>query len=217
MNIVLLGPPGSGKGTQAKRIADVLQIQHLSTGDVFRDAIKAQTQFGKEIKNFVEGGKLVPDELVSAVVFEKLGGMTGQGYLLDGYPRTVGQAEAFDLYLSKSNSELDAVLFFNVEFNELVKRLSSRRQCPNCKEVYNLELNSPKISGSCDKCAGHLIHRPDDQPDIVQKRLEIYTKETSPILDYYKAHPGFFEINAAHQIEIVFKDVMAALTKQKVK
>jgi adenylate kinase len=216
MNIVLLGPPGSGKGTQAKRMAEVLKTPHLSTGDVFRDAIKGQTKLGIEIKSFVDGGKLVPDELVSAVVFEKLGQMKN-GYLLDGYPRTVGQAQAFDGYLAKNKSGLDAILFFNVEFKELVRRLSSRRQCGNCKEVYNLALNPPKKEGKCDKCQGALVHRPDDQPDIVQKRLDIYTKETAPILDYYKKHEGFFEINAANEIDKVFKDVMAALSKQKVK
>ncbi len=214
MNIVLLGPPGSGKGTQAKRMAESLKAQHLSTGDVFRDAIKSATKLGKEIKSFVDGGKLVPDELVSAVVFEKLDGMSG-GFLLDGYPRTVGQAKAFDEYLTKKKNRIDAVVFFNVAFPELVGRLSSRRQCPNCKEVYNLALNPPKKGSACDKCGTDLIHRPDDQPDIVQKRLDVYRKETEPILDYYKSHPGFKEVNAAQEIDRVFADVMAALSKQK--
>lgn len=197
-------------------MADVLKVPHLSTGDVFRDAIKGQTKLGLEIKSFVDGGKLVPDELVSAVVFEKLSAMSN-GYLLDGYPRTVGQAKAFDAFLKDTKSSLDAVLFFNVEFKELVRRLSSRRQCGNCKEVYNVALNPPKKVGVCDKCSSALIHRPDDQADIVQKRLDVYTKETAPILDYYKNRDGFFEINAANEIEMVFKDVMAALSKQKVK
>lgn len=216
MNIVLLGPPGSGKGTQAKKMTEVLNVPHLSTGDVFRDAIKGQTKLGVEIKSFVDGGKLVPDELVSAVVFEKLGDMRS-GYLLDGYPRTVAQAKSYDSFLKEKKSSLDAVLFFNVEFKELVRRLSSRRQCGSCKEVYNLALNPPKKDGVCDKCGAALIHRPDDQADIVQKRLDIYTRETAPILDFYKNRDGFFEINAANEIDSVFNDVMAALTKQKVK
>lgn len=216
MNIVLLGPPGSGKGTQASQMAGELKVPHLSTGDVFRDAIKGETKLGKEIKSFVDGGKLVPDELVSAVVFEKLAQMK-VGYLLDGYPRTVGQAKAFDDFLAKSKSHVDAILFFNVEFKELVRRLSSRRQCGTCKAVYNLALNPPKDAAKCDKCGGALIHRPDDQPEIVQRRLDVYSKETEPILNYYKGHAGFYEINAAQEIQKVFKDVMGELAKLKVK
>jgi adenylate kinase len=212
MNIVLLGAPGSGKGTQAKYIAEKFGVIHLSTGDVFRDAIKAESPLGKEIKSYVESGKLVPDELVSKVVFEKLTGLKGKaGFLLDGYPRTLGQAESMAEFIKAQGIALNAILFFDVPFDELTKRLSARRQCPSCKEVYNLVQKPPKAANKCDKCGAGLIHRKDDQPEVVSDRLKVYSKETEPILSFYQRHPGYRRIDAARNIEQVNADIQAVL------
>lgn len=206
MNIVFLGPPGSGKGTQAKGVADNFKLTHLSTGDAFRDAIDGGTELGREIKAYVDGGKLVPDELVSKVVFEKISSLKG-GFLLDGYPRTVDQARALGAFAKKSGASIDAVIFFDVAFDELVKRLSARRQCPKCKAVFNLETKPTKVKDVCDMCGSALVHRPDDQPQIVEERLKVYSRQTEPVLDFYKAHPGFRKVNAAQPIEKVAADI----------
>src|ERR1044071_200357 len=198
MNIIFLGPPGSGKGTQAKKLAEEFKLTHLSTGDVFREAIKNQTALGQKIKSFVDSGKLVPDSLVSEVVFEKLKELgPSRGVLLDGYPRTVEQSKALDQFSKAESFSLDSIIFFAVDAPALVKRLSARRQCPNCKEVYNLETKPPKKNGICDVCGTALIQRPDDKAEVVQDRLKVYDKETAPVLDYYKMKKEFKKVDAA--------------------
>ena len=211
MNIVFLGPPGSGKGTQAKRLAAEHNLSHLSTGDIFRDAIGAKSPLGLEIRSFVDNGKLVPDELVSRVVFEKLRSLNGGGFLLDGYPRTLEQAKALDEFSAKEKVSTDAVLFFDVDFAELVSRLSARRSCGKCKEVYNVANKPPKVDGVCDVCGAALVHRPDDQPAVVQERLAVYKKQTEPILDYYRSKPIFRRIDGAQKIDKVYREIDAAL------
>ncbi len=214
MNIVLLGPPGSGKGTQAKNIAAKYKLVHLSTGDVFRDAISSSSPLGMEIKSFVENGKLVPDELVSEVVFEKIGSLKS-GFLLDGYPRTVDQAKALAGFSVSKKLPIDVVLLFDVSFPELLQRLSARRQCPKCKEVYNLVQKPPKKENTCDKCGSALSHRPDDQPAVVEERLKIYSLQTEPVLSFYEKHPGFHRINGAQPIETVAAEIAQALLAAK--
>jgi adenylate kinase len=212
MNIVFLGPPGSGKGTQAQRVAADHGLAHLSTGDIFRDAIKSKSELGQEITSYVEAGKLVPDDLVSRVVFDRLkSGPSGSGFLLDGYPRTVDQAKSLDKFSSENGIAIEAVIMFDVEFAELVKRLSARRQCPSCKEVYNVAMRPPKVADRCDKCSSELIHRPDDKAEIVQERLRVYTRQTEPILSHYEGKPFFKRINAAQPIDQVYADIDAAL------
>ncbi|MFN0116706.1 MAG: adenylate kinase [Elusimicrobiota bacterium] len=216
MNIIFLGPPGSGKGTQAKQLAEKKGLTHLSTGDLFRENISKQTELGKEIKSYVDSGRLVPDELVSKVVFEKICDKSQiNSFLLDGYPRTVDQAKALDLFLTKNNLVVDAVIFFDVDFSELVNRLSARRTCAKCKEVFNLINKSPKKENICDSCGGELIQRPDDKAEIVQDRLRIYKKQTEPILVHYKNSSGFIQVNAGQGIEKVYQDIDYALSVLK--
>lgn len=212
MNVVFLGPPGSGKGTQAKKLAEEFKLTHLSTGDVFREAIKNQTDLGKKIKSFVDGGKLVPDSLVSDVVFEKLKQL-GDQVLLDGYPRTLDQSQALDVFSKNEQFSLDSVMFFAVNAPALVKRLSARRQCPTCKEVYNLDTKAPKKENICDLCQGVLIQRPDDKADVVQERLRIYDRDTAPVLGFYRERKEFKKIDASKEIADVYQELKAALQK----
>jgi adenylate kinase len=210
MNVVLLGPPGSGKGTQAKNIAAKYNLEHLSTGDVFRDAIAHATPLGLEIKQRVEGGQLVPDELVSKVVFEKIGSLTS-GFLLDGYPRTLNQAKALETFTQERNLPIRGILFFDVGFPELVKRLSARRQCPKCKEVYNLVQRPPRVENVCDACGAQLVYRLDDHPDVVEQRFKVYSLQTEPVLAFYEKHPGFRRVNGAQSIDQVSVEIAQAL------
>jgi adenylate kinase len=216
VNVIFLGPPGSGKGTQAKRVAERFKLTHISTGDVFREAIGKGSELGKEIKAYVDNGKLVPDELVSRTVFEHLRklGMTGS-YLLDGYPRTVDQAHDLDGFSQKEHMSWNAVVFFDIEAEELVKRLTARRQCPKCKEVFNLVTRPPKKEGICDLCATALTHRPDDQEDVIRKRLDVYDRQTAPVLDHYNKHAGFIRVDAKQDIDPVYNEVERGLAAIK--
>ena len=216
MNIIFLGPPGSGKGTQAKRLADGRGWRHLSTGDMFRDTIKSGSELGLELKAYVETGKLVPDELVSRLVFETLKNFRGaSGFVLDGYPRTEDQAKALDLFSKNEKIPIDAAIFFDVAFAELVKRLSARRQCGSCKEVFNLVNKPPKKEGVCDACGNAVTQRPDDRAEIVEERLRIYTRLTEPILAHYQTRPGYIRVDAAQSIDDVNKAIEAGLAKRQ--
>lgn len=212
MILVFLGPPGSGKGTQAKRLADTEGLLHISTGDLFREAITKKTPLGVKIKNFVDSGKLVPDALVSDVIFEKLKALGPKvRVLLDGYPRTIEQAKALDKFAKREQMAVDLVAALEVNRKELIDRLVARRQCPQCKEIYNLLSRPPKVANRCDVCQSELQHRPDDRPEVVEERLRVYDRQTEPILDYYKGRPGFFRINGGQAVEKVFADILSAV------
>jgi len=212
MNIVFLGPPGSGKGTQARRLEAEFKLTHLSTGDIFRDNIAHKTPLGLEIKSLVDAGRLVPDVLVSRMVFEKIASFPrGSGFLLDGYPRTVEQASALDNFEQESGIKIDAVVFLNVDLAELMKRLSSRRSCAKCKEVYSLVNKPPTKEGVCDHCGTQLIERLDDDPAVIQERLKIYNRQTAPVVEFYRTHPTFCQVNGAQDIESVYTEMNTAL------
>ncbi|MBC7217368.1 MAG: adenylate kinase, partial [Candidatus Caldatribacterium sp.] len=188
MRIILLGPPGAGKGTQAKKIEGEFGIPQLATGDIIRLAIKEGTEWGKKAEPFVREGQLVPDEVVIGVVKERLSrDDVRNGFILDGFPRNLKQAEALEEILKALGVSIDAVLYFDIPPEELVRRLSARRVCENCQTPYNLISSPPRNDGVCDRCGGRLVQRPDDTPEVIRKRLAVYEEQTKPLVDFYKA------------------------------
>jgi len=187
MNLVFLGPPGSGKGTQAKVIAEQIGVLHLSTGDVLRDSVKKGTELGKKAQKYMEAGELVPDDLIVGMIEEKLAsGELDNGYILDGFPRTVPQAEALRDMLKRNDSAIDKAILIDVSDEEVIKRLSGRFFCPTCNAGYNYPAKMPKQEGICDNDGTKLQRRPDDEEDVVRNRLEVYQRQTAPIIDFYQ-------------------------------
>ena len=212
MNLILLGPPGAGKGTQASGIVDKYNVPHISTGDIFRKNIKENTELGKKAKEYLDSGKLVPDELVVAIVEDRLKeDDTKKGFLLDGFPRTVFQAEALDKFLQSIDSKIDAVVNIEVDKSILVGRAVGRRICKNCGATFHIEFNPPRKSDICDVCGGELYQRSDDNEETVSKRIEVYLNETQPLIDYYKRQDILLTIDGEQDIKKVFQDIEKAL------
>jgi adenylate kinase len=185
-NLVLLGPPGAGKGTQAERLVDDFALPYYSTGNILREAIAAESELGKKAKEIVEAGDLVPDDLISAVIEERLdSGEADDGFLLDGFPRTIGQAEMLEQALDKRGRRLTAALLIDAPDEEVVRRLSGRRQCVKNGHVYHVEFDPPKNDGVCDQDGSRLIQRDDDKPETVKKRLAVYHEQTEPLILWY--------------------------------
>lgn len=208
MNLILMGLPGAGKGTQAEQIGDQYDISHISTGDMFRAAIKDGTDLGKEAKSYMDAGNLVPDEVTIGIVRERLGkDDCKNGFLLDGFPRTVTQAEALENILTQSGRELDYVLHIDVDHGKLRQRLSGRRICRDCGAAYHVIYNPPKTEGVCDKCGGELYQREDDQEEAVKKRLEVNMEQQQPLLDFYHERGYLQTINGNQNIDEVFQDI----------
>ncbi|MEU5209697.1 adenylate kinase [Streptomyces sp. NPDC020742] len=215
MRIVLVGPPGAGKGTQAAYLAKNLAIPHISTGDLFRANISQGTPLGVEAKSYMDAGNLVPDSVTIGMAEDRMEQPdAAEGFLLDGFPRNIGQAEALDAYLKDKNLTLDAVLDLEVPEDEVVKRIAGRRICRNdSSHVFHAEYNKPKTEGVCDVCGGELYQRDDDREETVRKRLEVYHTETEPIIDYYKAQDLVVTIPALGKVEEVTERAMAALQR----
>ncbi|MGN8647813.1 adenylate kinase [Gracilibacillus sp. HCP3S3_G5_1] len=208
MNLILMGLPGAGKGTQAERIVEKYDIPHISTGDMFRLAIKEGTELGQKAKSYMDEGALVPDEVTIGIVKERLSKDDCQkGFLLDGFPRTLAQAEALDDLLSSMNRSIDYVLHVDVEKDELIQRLTGRRICPECGTAYHVIFNPPKVEGVCDKDGATLIQREDDQPSTVKNRLEVNLEQTQPMLDFYSNKGDLVTINGSQEIDKVFSDI----------
>ena len=186
MKLLIMGRPGAGKGTQAANIKDYYKIPHISTGDMFRAAMKNETKLGLEAKKYMEKGLLVPDEVTIGIVEERLlEDDCKNGFLLDGFPRTIAQAEALDAFLAKNGVKLDAVLDVNVPAEILVRRMVGRRVCKTCGATFHVEFNAPKVEGICDNCGAKLIQRPDDTEETAVNRLAVYDENTAPLLDFY--------------------------------
>lgn len=212
MRIVLLGSPGSGKGTQATRISSKYNIPHISTGDIFRDNIRRQTNIGLEAKKFIDKGHLVPDELTLQIIEDRFDQPDcAAGFLLDGFPRTIVQAEALELELQKSGKSLDAVVNLDVQNETIIRRMTGRRVCKKCGATYNLTFNKPAVENICDLCGGDLFIRDDDKLETVTNRLKVYKTETQPLIDFYKEKGILVTVDGELDAEVVFQNICNAL------
>ena len=201
MRIVMLGAPGAGKGTQAKMIAEKYAIPHISTGDIFRSNIKNGTELGKQAKSYMDQGLLVPDALTCDLVVDRISKEDAKnGYVLDGFPRTIPQAEALTSALEARDEQLDFALDIEVADDHIIRRMSGRRACPCCGATYHIEYNPPKKEGICDSCDSELVLRDDDKPETVSKRLSVYHAQTKPLIDYYQAQGILKEIDGTQEI-----------------
>jgi adenylate kinase len=212
MRIILLGPPGAGKGTHGGTISQLKGVPHVASGDLFRKHQKEQTELGILAASFMSKGDLVPDEVTIRMIEQRLGEPDcGDGIILDGFPRTVTQATSLDKLLDSLDSKIDLVLYITVSENELVKRLGGRITCNNCQTPYNLVSSPPKIEGVCNQCQGELYQRPDDTADAVRQRIQVFAKQTAPLVSYYRSKDILIEINGEQSIADVKRSLIAAI------
>ncbi len=208
MNLILLGPPGAGKGTQAELLLKRFSVPHISTGDIFRAAIKESTPLGTEAKRYMDSGQLVPDEVVIGIVKERLlKDDCKNGFLLDGFPRTVPQADSLDDFLKENGKKVDAVINIEVDSSILLKRLTGRRVCRNCAAVYHIETKKSKVDGVCDHCGGEVYQRADDTPETVSKRLEVYNSQTEPLIAYYRNRSVLHSFDGQEGIQVLYEKI----------
>ncbi|GAB4269657.1 adenylate kinase [Thermincola ferriacetica] len=214
MKLMIMGPPGAGKGTQAEVLVKELNITHISTGDMFRAAIKEGTEMGKKAKEYMDKGQLVPDEVVVGMVKDRLSQPDCEkGFLLDGFPRTIAQAEALSKTLDEMGIKLDGVINIEVPREKLLARLTGRRVCKSCGASYHVLFNPPEKEGVCNNCGGELYQRSDDNEETVNNRLDVYEEQTQPLIDYYKEKGLLININGDQPIDKVLADILAALKK----
>lgn len=213
MDIILLGPPGSGKGTQAKMIADKYKVKHISTGDILRENVRNGTPLGVEAKKFMDAGKLVPDTLLIDIIKDRLAKPDVKaGWMLDGYPRTIPQAEALDKILPSLGQKIDVVLNVDVPDQELIKRVTGRRMC-KCGTTYHVQFNPPKVPGKCDACGADLYQRQDDTEETVKQRLQAYHTQTQPLIDYYTKRGIVATVIGVGDIKAIFDKITKVLDK----
>jgi adenylate kinase len=213
MRLVLVGPPGAGKGTQAEFIAEYFGIPKISTGDIFRANVSGGTELGRLAKKYMDAGDLVPDEVTNAMVKDRLNEPDcAHGFLLDGFPRNVSQAYELDGILNDIGTSLGVVLDLNVDHEEVVRRLSGRRTCKNCGHVWHIDYDNPANIEVCKKCGGELYQRDDDQPETVRHRLQVYSEQTAPLIEFYGGRKQLVEIDALGTVEDVTERAIAALT-----
>lgn len=215
LNLILLGPPGAGKGTQAEFLIEKYQIPHISTGDIFRSAIKEATPLGEQAKSFLDAGKLVPDEIVIGIVEERLMKDDCQnGFLLDGFPRTIAQANALEAFLNRQAKKITAVINIQVDFEVLMTRLTGRRICRNCAAVYHTVTKKEQITGSCDHCGGEVYQRDDDSPETVAQRLKVYQEQTAPLIEYYQQKGLLCTFSGTEPIQSLFTQICQAVEER---
>jgi adenylate kinase len=211
LNLILLGPPGSGKGTQGERLRDDLELPYYATGDILRAAVREQTELGRKAKEYMDRGDLVPDEVIIGVIAERIDGHEAEdGFILDGFPRTVGQAEALDAKMDGLARRLTAALLIEVSDDEVVRRLGGRRTCPN-GHVYHVEFDPPENEGVCDVCGEQLIVRDDDKPDVIKNRLVQYREKTEPLVAFYEDRGVLERVDGSKAPDEVYEDVRALL------
>ncbi|WP_125767952.1 adenylate kinase [Lapidilactobacillus wuchangensis] len=215
MNLILMGLPGAGKGTQAEKIVDQYHLAHISTGDMFREAMAAKTAIGLEAKKYIDNGNLVPDDVTNAIVKERLQKPdTNVGYMLDGFPRTIEQAAALEKIAAELDKPVDAVINIEVDPKVLVDRLSGRFICRTCGATYHKLYNPPKVAGTCDRCGGHdFYQREDDKPETVKNRLAVNIKMNTPLLDFYRGKGLLYTVNGEQDIDRVFDEIKVILSK----
>jgi len=212
LKIILLGPPGAGKGTQAKSISEAYCIPHISTGDIFRKNITEKTPLGVDAKGYMDRGQLVPDELTINLVTGRLESEDcKKGFLLDGFPRTVNQAEALDNFMNDKGNNIDTALLIEVPLSFILERMTGRRVCSDCGASYHIKFNPPKKEGKCDLCQGSLIQRKDDTLETVNERLDVYKKQTQPLVEYYKKSNILKTVDGTKTIDSVFEDIREIL------
>ncbi len=212
MILVFLGPPGAGKGTQAKKLSEDMGFVHISTGDILREAVRKGTPLGKRAKEFIEKGELVPDDIMVALIEEVL--PEEKSVVLDGFPRTVPQAEALERMLSKKGRKVDKVFLFELPDEEVVMRLSGRRTCPECGALYHIKFNPPKEDEICDNCGAKLLQREDDKEEVVKNRLKVYKEKTAPLVDHYRAKGILITLDASGSVEEVYENLKRILNEE---
>ena len=212
MRLILVGPPGAGKGTQAVALAAHYKIPHISTGDIFRANLKNGTELGKQAQSFMDRGELVPDSVTNEMVKDRLGNSdVANGFLLDGFPRNTNQAEVLDVILKDKKMPLDAALELSIDNSEIIRRLSGRRTCRNCSATFHKDFEKPKVDGICDKCNGELYQREDDKEEVITRRLEIYAQQTEPIISYYRKAGILKKMSAVGDVAEITQKVIALL------
>jgi len=216
MRIIIFGPPGSGKGTQAKLLCEEYGIPHISTGDLLRAAVAAGTPLGREAKSFLDAGNLVPDDVMIGLIREVLGSeRAANGFILDGFPRTVAQAEALDKLFDEMHIPLDGVVSLRVEHEEVIRRLTSRRVCRGCGRIFNPSQLSSARQKQCPECGGELYQRSDDTPETARRRLDIYLKDTKPLKDFYRRSGRFVQIDGMQEIQTVHNAIVNLLNEKQ--
>ena len=212
MRIILLGPPGAGKGTQSKSLSLALRIKHISTGDILREAIKNNTALGEKAKKYVESGELVPDSLVTQMLIARIGqDDTKNGFILDGFPRNIQQAKDLDVFLNQEGFKDVKVIYLDTSYEVIIRRLTGRRVCPGCNAVFHLKNMQPKKDMICDFCGIGLIQRPDDQEGTIKNRLDVYDKQTAPVIEYYARSFKLIKIKADDEAEVVVGEILRVL------
>lgn len=211
MNVILFGPPGSGKGTQAERLREKRGMRHLSTGDLLRDAVAEGSELGRKVKGILAAGQLVSDDIILALMRDKIAAVGEEGWLLDGFPRTVGQAKGLDAQLEELGQKIDAIVVLNARRDAIIERLSGRRTCTKCKTVFHVKVNRPRVEGTCDRCGGTLVQREDDRPETIAKRLDVYEAQTQPILAHYRGMVPMHEVDGELPVDEVTRFIERVL------